>query len=158
MSKLHDIARAAVGNGGLTSGLQKIKLDDLIARYPEGVSITGVDIINYEGSRFPSFTFAEDDTLCFSGGMALIQMADAWLEGYEGDIQAINEDLMREPVRIQLEKVMTKSKRTYTRVKILPSKPEPAYNPETGEVIDDKPAPVQNPDDSESRDDEAEPF
>lgn len=133
MSKLSDIARNAVGNGGVTSGLEKIKIDELIRLYPDGVSITGVDIISYEGSRFPSFAFAEDTTKCFTGGMALIQMADAWIDEYDGDMQAINDDLRAEPVRIRMEKTTTKNKRTYTRVTILPS--EPTCDPQTGEIM-----------------------
>ena len=135
MSKLSDIARAVTSNGGFTSGRQKIKIDDLIARYPDGVSITGVDIIKYNGTRFPSFIFAEDDTCCFSGGLALIEMADAWVEAYDGDMQAINESLQREPVRIKLEKTKTKNKRDYTRVTVLPSKVE-HIDAETGEVTE----------------------
>lgn len=136
MSKLSDIARAVTGNGGVTNGRQKIKIDELIARYPDGVSITGVDIIKYEGSRFPSFIFAEDENCCFSGGLALIEMADAWVEAYDGDMQAINESLQREPVRIKLEKVKTKNKRDYTRVTVLPPKVE-HVDEDTGEVTDD---------------------
>ena len=142
MSKLNlsSIASSAVGGGGLTRDLNKIKLDTLIANYPDGVSINGLDMIEFEGSRFPSFTFVEDPTSCFAGGVALMQMADALLNAV-GDIVELNEELQRKPLRIKLEKIQTKSRRTYTRVKVLDTAPElPAesptekVNPDTGEV------------------------
>ena len=141
MSNLSNIAKSAVGGGGLTRGLNKIKIDTLIANYPDGVSINGLDMIEFEGSRFPSFTFVEDPTSCFAGGSALMQMADAWLDSVE-DIEEVNRQLQHEPVRIKLEKIRTKSGRPYTRITILDTAPDlPAetptekVNPDTGEVV-----------------------
>lgn len=145
MSKLSDIAKKTVGNGGLTSGLEKIKLDDVIATYPDGVTITGAEMVNNNGSSFPVFTFAEDTSKYFSGGKALREMVEAWIEGYDGDLGAVNEDLQKEPVRIKMRKVNTKKGKTYTAITIVGTvkaetadpEAEPEYDPETGEVLSD---------------------
>lgn len=135
MSKLSDIAKKTVGNGGLTGGLEKIKLDDVIKTYPEGVSITGTDLINFNGNSFPVFTFAEDETKYFSGGKALREMVEAWIEEYDGDLSAVNDDLRTEHVKIRMRKVTTKGGKTFTAVAILGT--VKAFNPKTGEVTDE---------------------
>lgn len=144
MSKLSDIAKKMVGNGGLTSGLEKIKLDDVIKTYPDGVTITGTEMVNNNGSSFPVFTFAEDTSKYFSGGKALREMVEAWIEEYDGDLGAVNDELRRESVIIKMRKVNTKKGKTYTTVTIVgtvktaaDSEAEPEYNPETGEVINE---------------------
>lgn len=146
MSRLSDIAKKAVGNGGLTSGLEKMKLDDVIKTYPNCVTITGAELITAGGSTFPVFTFAEDETKYFSGGKALREMVEAWIEDYDGDLSAVNADLQVEPVRIRMRKTTTKAGRSFTDVGILPSLPtriatkaanNPNYNPDTGEVADE---------------------
>ena len=145
MSKLSDIAKKTVGNGGLTSGLEKIKLDDVIATYPDGVTITGTEMVNNNGSSFPVFTFAEDTSKYFSGGKALREMVEAWIEECDGDLGLVNDELQKEPVIIKMRKVNTKKGKTYTMVTIVgtakaaTAEPEadPEYDPETGEVISD---------------------
>lgn len=144
MSKLSDIAKKMVGNGGLTSGLEKIKLDDVIKTYPNGVTITGAEMVSNNGSSFPVFTFAEDTSKYFSGGKALREMVEAWIEEYDGDLGSVNDELRRESVIIKMRKVNTKKGKTYTTVTIVgtvktaaDSEADPEYNPETGEVINE---------------------
>ena len=136
MSRLSDIAKKTVGNGGLTGGLEKIKLDDVIKTYPDGVSITGADIVDNNGNSFPVFTFAEDENRYFSGGKALREMVEAWIEDYDGDLSAVNDDLRAEHVKIKMRKVTTKGGKTFTAVTILGT--VKAVDTETGEVISDK--------------------
>ena len=141
MSKLSDIAKKTVGNGSLTSGLEKIKLDEVIKAYPDGVTINGADMVNSNGNSFPVFTFAEDTSKYFSGGKALREMVEAWIEEYDGDLSAVNDDLKAEPVKIRMRKVTTKGGKTFTAVAILGTvqTATPNCNPETGEVDEDNP-------------------
>lgn len=148
MSKMSDAARAAIGGSGtLTGGLEKIKLDDLIAAYPDGVAVNGFDIVNYQGATFPVFTFCEDASRYFSGGMALKNMANRWLEICGGNIEQANAELAKEPVILKMEKVKTKNKRDFTKVSVmgtlqlndeaedLPPAEEIEYDKETGEIV-----------------------
>ena len=147
MSKLSDIAKKTVGGGGLTGGLEKIKLDEVIKAYPDGVSVTGAELINASGSTFPVFTFVENTAQYFSGGKALREMVEAWIEEYDGDLSTVNDDLKAEPVRIKMKKVTTKGGKTFTTVTILGtlqpvediSEPQVDYDAETGELSEDSP-------------------
>ena len=57
----------------MTLELEEVDLfDTLIVNYPDGVSINGLNMIDYEGSNFPAFTFVEDPTSYFNGVMALM--------------------------------------------------------------------------------------
>lgn len=68
MSKLKDILRKTVGNGSPTAGLTKISIDEIITDYESIVTINDVNLIDYDGAKFPVFTFLKDERHYFSGG------------------------------------------------------------------------------------------
>ena len=115
---LTDLAREAIGNN-ITSGREKLKTDELIATYPDGVHINGFDIVENNGDQFPVFTFSEDENKWFAGGKALRSIADKWLEFFDGDIDAINAQLRRKSVHVVLVKTQTKKGKNYTAVRII---------------------------------------
>lgn len=125
MSKLSNVAKKILGGGGVTGGLEKIKLDDLIKQYPGGVSVTGFDIVNYNGGYFPTFTFKENPNQYFSGGKALRELVEGWCEACDGDIGEANAQLMAEPVKLKMTKIKTKTGRDFTKVETV-EKPNPA--------------------------------
>ena len=142
MSKLKDTLRKAVGNGSPVAGLTKISIDDIIEQYEGIVTLNGVSYAEYNGDRYPVFTFLEDERRYFSGGKALRDMADILVESYDGDISAVNKALKAEPTRILLNKIRTKNNRPFTTVAILDDVPDsnpshdPPINLETGEILD----------------------
>jgi len=146
MSEMSDAAREVLGGGSLTGGLEKIKLDEIIAKYPNGVAVNGFDVVSYKGTTFPVFTFLQDESKFFSGGMALHELADKWLAIRGGDLKAANDALRQEPVVLKMIKVKTKSNRDFTQVFVVGTvEPPPSeedkcappleVDPETGEVI-----------------------
>lgn len=140
MSKMADVARKILGGGGVTGGLEKIKIDELIKTYPNGVAVNGFDLISYNGGQFPVFTFVENPAQCFSGGKALQDLVNGWLEFCDGDIGEANANLQAEPVILKLAKVKTKAGRDFTRVEVcgtLKIEPPPEFDADTGEIIDD---------------------
>ena len=150
MSKMSDVARKVLGGGGVTGGLEKIKTDELIKTYPEGVAVNGFDLITFNGGQFPVFTFIENPAQCFSGGKALQELVEAWLELCDGDIGEANAQLAAEPVVLKLSKVKTKTGRDFTKVQTvctreIETKPEPEpetameFDDETGEILDKAP-------------------
>lgn len=136
--KWREIARQALKSDGLIGDRTKIKTDDLIAKYPDCVSITGVTIVEYAETSYPAFTFAEDPTKYFTGGLKLRQMVNALIEAGDGDLSGANEEFSRKPLRVKLFKVRTKSGNTFTNVETLKDDDEPNCDPDTGEVLTEK--------------------
>lgn len=153
MSKMSDVARKTLGGGGVTGGLEKIKLVKLIETYPDGVAVTGFDIISANGGTFPSFTFMENPNQCFSGGKALQELVDAWIECCDGDITEANASLAAEPVILKLEKTKTKAGRDYTKVTVLGTRKIEKLAKQAA-----KPAETQDIDDDEAVEYEVEPV
>ena len=118
MSELKKKLQQAMG-AGLRQGLERLKLDELISRYPEGVSITGLEPAQYNDNEYYVYTFAEDKGLWFSGGGDLKKMGDKLLELSEGDITGLNAELKSDPIRVKIWKGRTKRGNTYTMVKVL---------------------------------------
>ena len=122
MSKWSKAASSVVGRG-LTTGREKITMDELIKTYPNGVSVTGFDFVTYKDSHrestFPVFTYAEDAGRYFAGGKALTQIAQAWVELSEGDLTAANRELKLEPCRIKLRKVRTNKGNMFVAVEVI---------------------------------------
>ena len=115
MNKWKQIAVNALGGNNPAGNRTRIKIDDLIAAYPDGVTINGVAMAQYKGETYPMFFFAEDDTRYFTGGMALNNMVNAWLEE-DPALAEVNDWLAREGLKVNMCKVRTKSGNTYTRV------------------------------------------
>ena len=111
MGKLANIARNVVGVGG-----EYISLNDLIANYPEGVTVNGVSIRDNGKGEVTCFTFAEDPNkyaYAVSGDLKII--FEAWLNDAEGSIEELNNDLQAENVKLKIQKVRTKKGNTYTK-------------------------------------------
>lgn len=99
---------------------EKIDTDGVISHFPEGITIVNFDLIDLSGKTYPILIFKEDDTKFLNGGMVLKKIVDAWLEGYDGDLTACNDDLRAcGGVKIRLEKSRTKSGNNITTVKVL---------------------------------------
>lgn len=98
-NKFQQIAEQAVSNSAVIAGHEKITTDDLIAKYPDGVTIIAFDFISRssddesDGDGYPVFNFAEDQTKYFNGGTISSKVATGWINAYAGDIAAASADL-----------------------------------------------------------------
>ena len=120
-------------------GREPIKTADIIAKYPDGIHITGIAKNTYNGSTYPVFTFAEEPSKYFSGATALSQMVDGMLDEYDGNLAELNADLQKEYLKIKLVKTRTKKGYNFTKVIIIGTVPAPAiseYTDENGNTID----------------------
>ena len=115
MSKIKDVLKQ-----DKKMGREYTKLDEVIARYPQGMTIDGYDIgTGKKGEPFPVFTIREDPTIYFGGGGDLKKLESLMLNLHGGDITQINEELAAEPIRVKVEKVKTANGNQYTTVKIM---------------------------------------
>lgn len=88
------MAAKAVANSSVREGRERISTEEIIAQYPNGVTITEFDILSKrngaELTQFPTFGFAEDITKYFNGGSSLMRIVTEWMAHFEGDIEACN--------------------------------------------------------------------
>lgn len=96
----------------------KIDTDEVIAKFPNGITLTAFDIVELDGKTYPIFLFSEDESRFLNGGMILGKIVNRWLSEYGGDIEACSSDLGRcGGVKIRLERSRTKGGKNITEVK-----------------------------------------
>lgn len=94
-------------------GLEKIKIEELIAKYPEGVSINAVARQTGKNGEFCTFKFDEEPSMFFNGCTTLNGLVDVWVEGY-GSVAAVNAALAEEgSVKVKIFLEIGKNGRTY---------------------------------------------
>ena len=133
MGKLANIARNVVGVGG-----EYISLNDLIANYPEGVTVSGVSIRDTGKGKVTCFTFAEDPNkyaYAVSGDLKII--FESWLED-AGGIEELNDELQYECIKLKIQKVRTKKGNTYTKAWVVSvtDKDKIEVEEDSAEVVD----------------------
>lgn len=88
------MAQKAVSNSVVREGREHISTEEIIAKYPNGITITEFDILQKRNGAdlqsFPTFGFAEDMSKYYNGGTSLMKIVQAWLAQFEGDIEACN--------------------------------------------------------------------
>lgn len=104
----------------LMNGRDKIKTEDIIKKYPEGITLTEFDLITIEDGTFPVFLFAENDKECFFGGCILTKIATGWVKACDGDVEAASNNLKScGGIKVQFEVSRTNKNKNITLVKVL---------------------------------------
>lgn len=117
---MNRIAKAATRLANQTSDLELMKLDEVILKYPNGITLNYMDLReSEEGNEYVVFTFAEEPTRYSSGSGDFLKFWEYTLEEFGSCISDAQEYLKTNPTKIKVWKIKTKSKRTYTKVKCL---------------------------------------
>lgn len=108
----------------LMTGRTKIDTTDVVAKYPEGITVTAVDMIEYEKDgkpvEYPVFLFAENENAFYAGGIVLKKIAQAWVSPFDGDYTAMSAELKNQGgVKIKLSVGRSKNGNTITNVDIV---------------------------------------
>lgn len=120
MKNFRDLARKATTLSELMENREKISTEDVIENFPEGITINAVDVINTSTATYPVFTFAEDKTAFYCGGIVLTKIVNMWLEEYNGDLGMLNHDLAESGgVKVKLTESKTKDKKNVTTVEVM---------------------------------------
>ena len=89
-----EIGRKAVANSPVREGRESISTEEILNKYPDGITITQFDVLSKRNGTemvtFPTFTFAEEPTKYYNGGMSLSKVVNGWLAHFDGDIEAAN--------------------------------------------------------------------
>lgn len=85
------LAKKQAGNDKRFEGLKRLKMEQLIALYPNGVLITEFRKFSGDNGDWYAFAFAEDQNAYFGGTTILNNMADTWVEEGQTVIEASDE-------------------------------------------------------------------
>lgn len=120
MGKLNDLAKKASGVSAITEGKTKLSTEEVIAKFPEGVTISAVDVFrdSEKDSLYAVCDIAEDETVYFFGGQAITTMVLDFITEC-GTVEAVNEQLKNEPIKIKLTKGKTKKGRDFTSFEVI---------------------------------------
>lgn len=95
MSKLGNIAKKIVGT-------QTVKIDDIIEQFGGVVTVNGLSFSTYKGDKIPVFNFVEGEGMAFWGGCKKCrELAEALIEEYDGNLEAINDDFQRTGIKLK---------------------------------------------------------
>lgn len=121
------IALDATTMSELMNGRDKMDTEELIKKYPNGVTIDFIDNVNMqqedgEENVWIFVTEEQPDKFTFAG-FVLAKIFNNILDEFEGDyaemIETYNSALKDDKLRVKLERAKTKSKREITKVTVL---------------------------------------
>ena len=102
---------------------EKISVEEIIAKYPEGITIVAFDMIHGAANGdYPVVLFTEDDSkFLMGGGKIFAGIVNDWLANFEGDSAKGSSELAEQGgCKIKFSKRRsTKSNFTYTVPEIL---------------------------------------
>jgi hypothetical protein len=121
------IALDATTMSELMNGRDKMDTEELIKKYPNGVTIDFIDNVNMqqedgEENVWIFVTEEQPDKFTFAG-FVLAKIFNNILSEFEGDyaemIETYNSALKEDKLRVKLERAKTKTKREITKVTVL---------------------------------------
>ena len=95
---LKTLAKQATAGSPVISDHDKITTSDLILKYPNGVHVNRVDLVNGDKGPYPVINFTEDPRAFYSCGAVFARILDEWLHAAGGDLCAVNDALAASPV------------------------------------------------------------
>lgn len=122
------IALDATTISELMNGRDKMDTEELIKKYPDGVTIDFIDNVNMsqedgEAENVWVFVTEEQPDKFTFAGFVLAKIFNNILAEFEGDyaemIETYNSALKEDKLRVKLERAKTRSKREITKVTVL---------------------------------------
>lgn len=109
-----EVAKRASGNW-LMDGREKITTDDVLLKYPEGITIIGFDVIETADGGYPVFIFAEDISKYLNGGSQAMRIAESWINSAENpDPEAMSAEMKAQGgVKVKLSRGKTSKGKTF---------------------------------------------
>lgn len=92
-------AKSAITVSPLMENRVKVSTDDIIRKYPDGVTVVAFDIVETtddktgEIATYPVVNIAEDNKVFFFGGAILNTICRGWVAGNDGDVRATSDAL-----------------------------------------------------------------
>jgi len=132
---MNRIAKAAEQLSGKSRGRDKMRLDEVLSKYPEGVTLNWLDERELNGAEYIIFTFEEEPNAFSSGSGDFLKFWDLLLKEFDGCISDMQEYLAANPTRIKIWKTTTKNRKTYTCLSVIQSdSSDNRGRPDTGDA------------------------
>lgn len=103
----------------LMEGRVKISTEEIITKYPDGVTVNAFDWMKGDDGEYPVCTFEENDGECFFGGTALTSICKAWQEGFETPEDCSVALASEGGVKLKFSKGKTKNNRNFTKCEVV---------------------------------------
>lgn len=118
------MATDATSLSELMAGRTKLDTTDIINNYPDGITITAADMVEYEKNgepvEYPVLLFAENAEAFYTGGVVLKKIVRAWVAPFGGDYGKMSEELAKGGgVKVRLSSGKSKNGNTITNIDIL---------------------------------------
>lgn len=102
----------------LMTDREKIATEDIISRYPEGITINKFDKVTVNDDTFYVFTFKEDESVFAFSGFVIAKFFDTLVAKY-GDLYNANDVLYDNGgIKVILESSKTKKNQPITTVRL----------------------------------------
>lgn len=122
MADFRNMAKRQTTLSEVMTDRDKISTDELIEKYPEGVTIVAFDYVQSKKSKgkYPVFNIAEDATVFCNGGTVLDRIFTDFVNSMEGDVKAASDELRRQGgLQVKLSKGETKAGDELTLVEVI---------------------------------------
>lgn len=117
-----DLAKRQTTLSSVMVDKEKIKTQDLIDNYPNGVTITAFDYVQSKKSKgkYPVYNIAEDDSIFCNGGTVLDRIFSEFVNACDGDVAEASDELRRQGgLKVKLGNGTTKSGDELITVEVL---------------------------------------
>ena len=107
----------------ITEGKENIKTEELIKKFPEGVTVIGfTTLLNKKKEKISAFIFKENPGVFFFGGKILTELAEKWSADFNGNFVDANNALLAEGgVKLKLTRKESKAGNVYTDYEVVES-------------------------------------
>lgn len=119
MGNFKEKAKAATATCKLMEDRTKISTEELVTKYPDGVTIIAFDFLTGDNGKYPVCLFKENNHECFFGGSGLTEICNAWMDGYDTPDQASTDLWESGGVKIKFIKTKTKNNRNFIKCEVV---------------------------------------
>lgn len=126
MSRFTDLAKKKTSGSPVLEGRAKITTDDIIAKYPNGVTINAFDFLNGKNGRYVVCAFRQDPMCYFNGGKILTEIFESFVEEYQAEgvtfqdaLDVCMRDFEKEGLKVKLSMSRTKEGNRVTLVEVI---------------------------------------
>lgn len=118
-NKFAEIAKKETTLSEVMDGRERLTVDQIMQKFPDGVTLTGFDLISGKDGSYPVFSISEGN-YCFFGGVVLNNIAMEWTKACDGDIAETSRQLMEcGGVKIKMHNKKTRNGNNLTAVDII---------------------------------------
>lgn len=122
MADFRNMAKRQTTLSEVMNDRDKVSTDELIEKYPDGVTINAFDYITSKKSKgkYPVFNIAEDPKVFCNGGTILDRIFQDFVNAMDGDVAAASNELRRQGgLKVKLSHGETKNGDDLTVVEVL---------------------------------------